>query len=910
MSLPRKDGGSNSGKGEARSQNGNASSFRTDSAISGGRSQGERPLQRWVSDSIDGGDGSLEPTNMKSTGGGGWDQFAENERRFGLKTDYDENIYTTPINKHHPLYKQRLAEADRKAREIEGSAATNSHVAEERITDNIKGDSNGLDDEDKYSSVRRQDLSPVASSSTKYTPPARRPPTGQSTVSGAPVDPAIISSQLARPDKPAGDKAKPNSTPVAKVAKQETVTPITEPSASIEKNAGPTNASPSASRTSSPQVRGDGVPNATATVERDVASAFKGFAAQQRANFTQLRTQKAKNDKEVKLNDLKRFAINFKLNTPVPSDLVPIIAKDPAKQKEIQEKARRNAEDVKINPAEVKQPVAPVADPRPAPRPVPAAQGPSPSGVTNRQNAGRGPGFPNQGSYGNAQSSRADRDRPPQNHLPTQPNRQAGNLTARLRNLEQNKNIQAPPGPIPTLEPRLPPTGPAVDPNFSRRSSGVASAQGARLNPNSTEFRPSPFAAAFSPNGNPSTGSSPRSIANATEQSAPPVASKSLLRRKPMTDASERPSLKSKFDALGYIKTLKPAPEKNWRQTGGVKPAYDTPPSWRIKGNDERPDSNINQTYTELFEKTPFPPQAISPNMPSQVTHQPHHHQLPFHLQNQNNFPSRQSPRQPPMNLHGSQLNHGPHPPFSGPDDHRMMASSSQQSYASPRLPIAYPSPMPQNAQLYNPAMVQYPGTQPVPYRSISQQGPFLPQHTGMNPMMMTNQMNGFMASQGMPPGPPIMYNAGVQQPHFIPTGNGHPPAMPGGSGYPSPGRPAAPMMMSQGSQQGHQQQSHPPMYMAPGMNPTPQYQNMGPIYSQQPPVQMPVMRGGYGGPNQFGTSPQQIHQYPQQHRNNHQNVSYGKNFQQHGHNTNGQPNNQVPTGPQVRASEGGEEAK
>ena len=31
-------------------------------------------------------------------------------------------------------------------------------------------------------------------------PPARRPPSGQPTVTGAPVDPAIISSQLARPD--------------------------------------------------------------------------------------------------------------------------------------------------------------------------------------------------------------------------------------------------------------------------------------------------------------------------------------------------------------------------------------------------------------------------------------------------------------------------------------------------------------------------------------------------------------------------------------------------------------------------------------------------------------------------------------------------------------------------------------
>merc|ERR1711977_639911 len=101
-----------------------------------------------------------------------------------MGTDYDENIYTTTINKKHPQYKQR-------------------------IVDNLAGEENGVDEEDKYSGVRRQqDFPPLTSSNNnRYTPPARRAPTGSSTVSGAPVDPAIISSQLARPDKPAADKA-------------------------------------------------------------------------------------------------------------------------------------------------------------------------------------------------------------------------------------------------------------------------------------------------------------------------------------------------------------------------------------------------------------------------------------------------------------------------------------------------------------------------------------------------------------------------------------------------------------------------------------------------------------------------------------------------------------------------------
>lgn len=129
---------------------GNASSFRTDAAISGNRNQGERPLQRWVPDTPEEFDSSLE-SSRGSTGDAGWDQFADNERLFGLKTDYDENIYTTVIDKSHPAYSQRLVAAEKKAREIERSAPTNSHVAEERRRDNDRhgADDNGLDEEDK-----------------------------------------------------------------------------------------------------------------------------------------------------------------------------------------------------------------------------------------------------------------------------------------------------------------------------------------------------------------------------------------------------------------------------------------------------------------------------------------------------------------------------------------------------------------------------------------------------------------------------------------------------------------------------------------------------------------------------------------------------------------------------------------
>lgn len=55
-----------------------------------------------------------------------------NERLYGIKTDYDENFYTTAIDRSSPLYKQRSAAAEKLAREIEASSAMNAHVAEER----------------------------------------------------------------------------------------------------------------------------------------------------------------------------------------------------------------------------------------------------------------------------------------------------------------------------------------------------------------------------------------------------------------------------------------------------------------------------------------------------------------------------------------------------------------------------------------------------------------------------------------------------------------------------------------------------------------------------------------------------------------------------------------------------------
>jgi hypothetical protein len=285
-----------------------------------------------------------------------------------------------------------------------------------------------------------------------------------------------------------------------------------------------------------------------------------------------------------------------------------------------------------------------------------------------------------------------------------------------------------------------------------------------------------------------------------------------------------------KFDALDHIKTIKPVPEKNWKATGGLKPAYDTPPVWKTATAEDKPESNVHLTYVKLFEMAPFPAQAMSPHAAHVAPQVPHQHQLPFHLQQNVHMGSRQSPRQPQMNM-GGQHGHGPNPSFNG-DDHRMMVSNSAQSFNSPRMQMAFPAQMNSPAQMaYNP-MMPYPAGPPMQMRSFSQNQQFMPQQ-GPPQIIMQNPNAGFLAASGMAPGQQMMYPQGPQPP-FI-AGNGPPPAMPAVNmnGYPSPGR-VAPMMMSQGSQQGHQNPQA--MYgMTPGMSPGPQY---APMYPQQPPAQ------------------------------------------------------------------------
>ncbi|KAI0517287.1 hypothetical protein F5B22DRAFT_645920 [Xylaria bambusicola] len=914
MSYQKRDtpenrsGGGNANKG-ANKSNGTPSSFRTDGAISSSRGNRERVLQPWVAPS---GSEGTDMTLEKSTSGRAWDQFAANERQFGITTTYDENIYTTVIDKSHPLYKERLAKADKAAKEIEGSATTTAHHAEERQMNFVGGDDAGDDEEEKYSGVRRQDLAALGNRETKYTPPARRAPTANSTVKGAPVDPAIISSQL-RTQKPqvASKQEDKKAQATSSLEAAPVPLPVQPPEAKAEtkvekpSDPKPTNQAsvplkPSAatSRTMSPQKDAQGpVKNATSTVEFDVLKEFKSFAQQQRMNVDKARHTKAKADKEVKLTELKRFASNFKLPTPVPLDLISIIAKDPEKQREIQEKANRDAQEVaqrKLNEAKAKgkkepvgtaaesqsnaTPTAPAESRTSRPANAPSATGPS---GPMRNQGGRVP--PNYQPFPNNRSG--------QQHMGQQ-GRQG--LTHRIRESQKSQ----------AQELRIPPTGPAnaINLPFPPRMGG-SNHLSAKLNPNSHEFRPNAFAPSFSPNGHPSASSSPRSSINhahvpsanaVTHVSAPIIISKKGRTPDP-----------KKCNILNFAKTIQPPETKNWGENGNLRPSYDTPPTWRSVADEEKEDSTMHLTCDEYFERQPFTSQP-TPTPPHLLPqHIPHHHQLPLHMQHgAHNVGPRHSPHAPPVQMHGGQHNAVPHTPFNGSDDHRMIHSNSNQSYSSPRMthqvPMAYPATMHSTPQMpYGQHMMPSfmgPGAPQMNNfnRSLSNNTQFMPQQSGAMaaPMMMQPHFMG----PGMVAGPPQMHMYAAGQP-FIPAGNTPQPIPGAANGYPSPGRPAAPMMVPGGSSQGQVMYAQSPsmQFQQPFAQPQGQINNnMRPSYN--------------GAGSQYGSSPQQMHQYagpPQRNGSS----GYNKNYQNHNQH-HGPGAHAVPAGPQARAAEVPDEAK
>lgn len=808
---------------------GASAGFRTDADISGNLATRERTLKRWEPAADD-----IEAPLETSANTTGWDQFEANERLFGATSNYDETYYTTTIDRSDPAYKRKEVEAARIAREIEGADTDNPHLREERGLAPAQGV--GEDEEEKYSGVRRDEKNfpPLVSGQpNKYTPPARRQ--------------AAAAAAAAAAQQPATTAGAPSKQPVAPVPTQakEQVPPKPQPGPSTaaakaatdaQQKSVPDKAAATTTAAPAPKRAAD---NATANVEAEVLDHFRQFANNEKLKMQERRRNQVSYDRNVKLNELMKFSKNFKLATPVPKDLVPILAKDPNKQELIVNRAP--AEDEKTTSSRA-TPVT--ADQKPAPPRGPGpASGAVPPQAQSNLNRGRQmypPTGPNAGPSGRFQNQAPQPGRPG-----------TGMLSHRLAdNLQQRKGaaVGPVPTPLPIQDARLPPSGPAGE------RSGVSSPNktpgSTKFNVRAMEFKPNPAASSFTPGAaaSPQPAFRGRSVSRAASPSV-------FFGTKKPRSITERPSLNDQFNPIKRMKKETAEQADKLSFNGGIPPAYRTMPTWDV------PAGNNEKTYLQMFKPPATVPGMFPQHRAGSNPQLPHQPQMPFPFQ-------QAAPGIPPVSgpPHGPHLHpqqhHSVPPHFDDP--HRMqLSSSTSQMFPSPRLQhnhVAYPSPMAPHAQLaFQQPMPQFymnQGAPPPPHMRHYPGAPQFvnPQGAMAAPMMVQQPSGG--PYMGVPPYNPQMQmyspNPGQAYPQHAPPPQPH-------SGFPSPGR-GAPMMMHQNSQSG--QPPQPAMFMPPG-------QPGQPMYPAQQAGHMPPVRGNY--PQQqphFQSSPRQAHHYPpHQHR-------------------------------------------
>lgn len=677
-------------------------------------------------------------------------------------------------------------------------------------------------------------------------PPARRLPTSKATVPGAPVDPAIIASQVARsdqnhrspsnghPNQGRSDAQPANAT--AGTLSEQAKAPSKAPLATEDVDAG--------NRRTSNAARGP-IPSdsATANVEVNVLDSFRNFANIEKMRVSDHRRQRVSQDKAVKINDLMKFSQNFKLHTPVPKDLVPILAKDKSKQEEIMEKAQKAAQQVSSTSSKP----ASAGLEQTTLKAVP--EGPRESSQPASRSGDRSDYPYSNHGFGSPQGPIPSRDRHQQmQNMPlTSPKSGQGLLSHRLQDSHRQHKAGMPvnvPNPLPIQSgPRAPtrPTVNAISTATSQTPGSLrtpTSAASSKFNIKAAEFKPNPGAMSFKPPGESGAVPSPISTPSARPTSRAPTPS-AFFRNRKLLPATERPSI---LDNFNPIKRLKENAQKNGAVrdssvNNGIEFAFKTQPTWK-----PFQDESERRSYVDMFDEPAQAPGGVSPQPLHQNNHAMlHQHQLPQHLQHGlHTAPHMQNgPHQAPYPTHpqGQHFQSAQH----HYDEQRMhLSASNQQMYPSPRMQntaVAYPSPMSQQAQLaFGQAVPQYVmgfnGPQAAPFRQYANgpqmmpaQGPQL----GAPMMIQQSSQGGFLPPHGVavPFNPQMHMYAPGQNPSY--GGQSQPP-----SGYPSPGR-GAPMMMHQGSHQGQQA-----MYMNAGQYGQPVYAQQQPPHSKFTPIPLP----------------------------------------------------------------------
>ncbi|OSD06559.1 hypothetical protein PYCCODRAFT_946515 [Trametes coccinea BRFM310] len=332
-----------SGPADAKMPNG-ADSFKTDTDISKAQARRERELQAWQPEPEANPSGAPAPgqTTTRNTdeetfgpgaSGGTWDQFAVNEKLFGITGSFPEELYTTKLDRNAPDFAEKERKAQQIANEIMGTATNNPHIAEERIL-NLNADGSNANEEDKYGAVVR--------GANAYVPPGARKANANATTP-------------------------PAKTELPKVA-------VNAPDGSAVPQTSTTSSTPSASKVPSP-APGATAGGGAAKQPADAVPAFRNFVSTEKDRLLKKKQALMKSEMDKRLSDLVNFSKSFKLNKPIPDDLVPILAKDEEKQRLIKEKTVRDAEDQRARAIGVSSTLAAA----PLARAVPPSAGIAPS---------------------------------------------------------------------------------------------------------------------------------------------------------------------------------------------------------------------------------------------------------------------------------------------------------------------------------------------------------------------------------------------------------------------------------------------------------------------------------------------------------------------------------------------------
>ncbi|KAJ3347199.1 hypothetical protein HDU83_002319 [Entophlyctis luteolus] len=335
-----------------------AGGFQTDSSIGSraGEFGRERELVQWSTDEVDTTQALENPGGLA---GEKWDQFATNEKLFGVQTDFQEEMYTTVIDKSDPHYRKKEAEAIRLAKEMESEfgKTDNSHLLEERNMIIPDDDSN---EEEKYSAVvRKTDGSswrvrpasfavPDSAGSNRealqggdllkqkpeLVPISTKPDPGfnEGSLSTAPASTkpsALPSSPLVKRSKSPGHTGHQKSTaapPVTTTVNAMTNKPLISASKSFAVKTGSERKEELLNKLPV-KVAVDAVQ--TRDPVGDTFQKFHMFAERERKQVKRpLRDAMAKPKPEI-ISELKAFSTSFKLPMPFPSDLKEIIKKSP-----------------------------------------------------------------------------------------------------------------------------------------------------------------------------------------------------------------------------------------------------------------------------------------------------------------------------------------------------------------------------------------------------------------------------------------------------------------------------------------------------------------------------------------------------------------------------------------------------